>query len=124
MDDNLHAARFGARFVRHSTNGAMPAGGQPQKLLLEALEPRVLLNADTLVVQLVQLPDQAQGQDIVIRMAEEAVGTGASQVISNCPFCIQMFEDGVPAVHPEEEGRMRPFDVAELLEASVFGPKA
>ena len=55
--------------------------------------------------------------------AEEAVRTGASQVISNCPFCIQMFEDGVPAVHPEEEGRMRPFDVAELLEASVFGPK-
>ena len=55
--------------------------------------------------------------------AEEAVGTGASQVISNCPFCIQMFEDGVPAVHPEEEGRMRPFDIAELLETSVFGPK-
>ncbi len=53
--------------------------------------------------------------------SEEAVLTGASQVISNCPFCIQMFEDGVPAVHPEEEGRMRPFDVAELLEASVFG---
>ena len=53
--------------------------------------------------------------------SEEAVTTGASQVISNCPFCIQMFEDGVPAVHPEEEGRMRPFDVAELLEASVFG---
>ncbi len=60
----------------------MPAGGQPQKLLLEALEPRVLLNADTLVVQLVQLPDQAQGQDIVIRMAEEAVGTGtAAQLV-------------------------------------------
>ena len=56
--------------------------------------------------------------------AEEAVGTGAEQVISNCPFCIQMFEDGVPAVHPEEEGRMRPFDIAELLEDAVFGPKA
>ena len=52
---------------------------------------------------------------------EEAVATGASQVISNCPFCIQMFEDGVPAVQPEEEGRMRPFDIAELLELSVFG---
>jgi hypothetical protein len=33
-----------------------------------------------------------------------------------------MFEDGVPAMHPEEEGRMRPFDVAELLEQAVFGP--
>jgi len=56
--------------------------------------------------------------------SEEAIGTGADQLISNCPFCIQMFEDGVPAVQPEEEGRMRPFDIAELLEDAVFGPKA
>lgn len=54
--------------------------------------------------------------------SEEAIGTGASQLISNCPFCIQMFEDGVPAVQPEEEGRIRPFDIAELLESAVFGP--
>ena len=52
---------------------------------------------------------------------EEAVATGASQVISNCPFCIQMFEDGAPAIQPEETGRIRPFDIAELLEQSVFG---
>ena len=54
---------------------------------------------------------------------EEAVQTGAQQVVSNCPFCIQMFEDGVPAIQPEEEGRIRPFDIAEVLELSVFGPK-
>jgi len=54
--------------------------------------------------------------------SEEAIATGADQVISNCPFCIQMFEDGVPAVQTEEEGRIRPFDVAELLEQAVFGP--
>jgi Fe-S oxidoreductase/nitrate reductase gamma subunit len=53
--------------------------------------------------------------------SEEAIATGAGQVISNCPFCIQMFEDGVPAMQPEEEGRIRPFDIAELLEQSVFG---
>ena len=53
--------------------------------------------------------------------AEEAIATGADQVISNCPFCIQMFEDGVPAVQTEEAGRIRPFDVAELLERAVFG---
>ena len=52
---------------------------------------------------------------------EEAVGTGASEVVSNCPFCIQMFEDGVPAIQPEEEGRIRPFDIAELVERSVLG---
>ena len=53
---------------------------------------------------------------------EEAVGTGAEGVVSNCPFCIQMFEDGIPAIQPEEEGRMRAFDVAELLDRAVLGP--
>jgi len=54
--------------------------------------------------------------------AEEAVATGAETVAMNCPFCIQMFEDGIPAVHPEEEGRLRAFDIAELLEVAVLGP--
>ncbi len=55
---------------------------------------------------------------------EEAVGTGSNGVVSNCPFCIQMFEDGIPAIQPDEEGRMRAFDVAELLEQAVLGPDA
>ena len=55
---------------------------------------------------------------------EEAVETGATSVISNCPFCIQMFEDGIPAVQPQEEGRMRAFDIAELLDKAVFGEPA
>lgn len=54
---------------------------------------------------------------------EEAAETGATSVISNCPFCIQMFEDGIPAVQPQEEGRMRAFDIAELLEQAVLGPR-
>ena len=53
--------------------------------------------------------------------AEEAAATGAASVISNCPFCIQMFEDGIPAVQSQEEGRIRAFDVAELLDRAVFG---
>ena len=56
--------------------------------------------------------------------SEEAVGTGAQSVVSNCPFCIQMFEDGIPAVQPQEEGRMRAFDVAELLDRAVLGTGA
>jgi Fe-S oxidoreductase/nitrate reductase gamma subunit len=55
---------------------------------------------------------------------EEAVGTGADQVVSNCPFCIQMFEDGIPSIQPEEEGRIQAFDIAELLERAVLGPDA
>ena len=53
--------------------------------------------------------------------SEEAIATGASKVISTCPFCIQMFEDGVPAMQPEEVGRIEPFDGAEILELAVFG---
>jgi Fe-S oxidoreductase/nitrate reductase gamma subunit len=55
---------------------------------------------------------------------EEATMTGANGVVANCPFCIQMFEDGIPAIQPEEEGRMRAFDIAELLEQAVLGPDA
>ena len=36
-----------------------------------------------------------------------------------CPFCIQMFEDGVPAIQPDESHRLKAFDISELLEVSV-----
>jgi Fe-S oxidoreductase len=52
--------------------------------------------------------------------AAEAANTGASIVATACPFCIQMFEDGIPAVQPDEEKRtIQAFDIAELLEVSV-----
>ncbi len=54
----------------------------------------------------------------------EAANTGADIVATACPFCIQMFEDGIPAVQPEEETRsIRAFDIAELLEVSVAPPR-
>jgi hypothetical protein len=52
------------------------------------------------------------------------MGTGAQIVATACPFCIQMFEDGIPALEADEEKRMRALDVAELLEASVAGKAA
>ncbi|GAB4335384.1 MAG: heterodisulfide reductase-related iron-sulfur binding cluster [Dehalococcoidia bacterium] len=52
--------------------------------------------------------------------AAEAANTGAGVVATACPFCIQMFEDGIPAVQPDEETRtIRAYDIAELLEVSV-----
>ena len=52
--------------------------------------------------------------------AAEAANTGASIVATACPFCIQMFEDGIPAVQPDAEKRsIRAYDIAELLEVSV-----
>jgi hypothetical protein len=35
------------------------------------------------------------------------------QLLSNCPFCLTMFEDGVKGANIEES--MRPRDIAELL---------
>jgi hypothetical protein len=32
-----------------------------------------------------------------------------------------MFEDGIPTVEPDEDKRMKTFDVAELLELTVIG---
>ncbi len=35
-----------------------------------------------------------------------------------------MFEDGIPTVEPDEDKRMKTFDVAELLELTVIGKPA
>ncbi len=59
------------------------------------------------------------------RRTEEAYASGAQVIATACPFCIQMFEDGIPTVEPDEDKRMRTLDVAELLELTVIGrPKA
>jgi Fe-S oxidoreductase len=52
---------------------------------------------------------------------ESARRTGSRVVAMNCPFCIQMFEDGIPSVEADEARRMKSYDVAELLERAVFG---
>ncbi|HEY7269995.1 MAG TPA: (Fe-S)-binding protein, partial [Dehalococcoidia bacterium] len=68
--------------------------------------------------------DESQGKRINVERAEEAQGTGAGIVASNCPFCIQMFEDGVKTAEPDENRRARPMDLAELLELTVLGKPA
>jgi Fe-S oxidoreductase len=65
--------------------------------------------------------DETQGTRINHLRAGESKETGASIVATNCPFCVQMFEDGVAAVEPDETKRQRPMDVAELLELTVLG---
>ncbi len=68
--------------------------------------------------------EESMGQHINNARTEEAVSTGADVIATACPFCVQMFEDGIPAVQPEEEGRMRTMDLAELLEVAVLGAPA
>ncbi|MCZ2109004.1 MAG: 4Fe-4S dicluster domain-containing protein [Dehalococcoidia bacterium] len=63
---------------------------------------------------------EEQGTRVNHLRAAEAANTGASIVATACPFCIQMFEDGIPGVQPDEEKRtIKAYDIAELLEVSV-----
>ena len=45
-----------------------------------------------------------------VKMAAE---TKASTLVSNCPFCLTMFEDGVKGA--ELDGQLAPKDIAEIL---------
>jgi Fe-S oxidoreductase len=68
--------------------------------------------------------EETKGKRINVARTEEAYSTGAQVIATACPFCIQMFEDGIPTVEPDEEKRMKTFDVAELLELTVIGGPA
>jgi Fe-S oxidoreductase len=49
--------------------------------------------------------------------AREALETGAAVLATECPFCLQMLEEGVRDAGGE--GRMQPLDVSEVLAASL-----
>lgn len=53
------------------------------------------------------------GERINIRRVKMASETGADYLLSNCPFCLTMFEDGVKGA--ELEGSLVPKDIAEIL---------
>ncbi len=53
------------------------------------------------------------GERINIKRVNMAVETGAGILLSNCPFCLTMFEDGVKGAEVEEQ--LIPRDIAEVL---------
>ena len=57
--------------------------------------------------------DEPGDKRINIERAEEALGTGASIIAANCPFCITMMQDGVKAKDKQEEVMV--YDLAELI---------
>jgi Fe-S oxidoreductase len=67
--------------------------------------------------------EETKGKRINHLRTEEAQRTGCKRLAANCPFCIQMFDDGIPSVERDESKRMKAYDVAELLEESVLGPR-
>lgn len=59
------------------------------------------------------LADEHLGTRISEKRAQMAAETGAPTLISNCPFCLTMFEDGIKGAELEET--LKPLDVAEIL---------
>ena len=63
------------------------------------------------------LAEEKLGKRINIRRVEMAAETDAEVLVSNCPFCLTMFEDGIKGA--ELEGRLKPKDIAEILAERV-----
>jgi len=59
------------------------------------------------------LADENIGTRISEKRVKMAAATGAPQLLSNCPFCLTMFEDGIKGA--ELEGQLEPKDIAEIL---------
>jgi Fe-S oxidoreductase len=64
--------------------------------------------------------EETKGKRINHARTEHAYATDADVIATGCPFCIQMFEDGIPTVQPDEEKRMKAFDIVELLQVTVL----
>ena len=65
--------------------------------------------------QMFKEPEKGK-KDINIERTEEALGTGAEIIASNCPFCMTMLSDGVK--NKEKEATVKVYDLAELIAKS------
>ncbi|NQT30789.1 MAG: (Fe-S)-binding protein [Deltaproteobacteria bacterium] len=61
--------------------------------------------------------EEQEGNRINEMRTEQALETKAQTVITACPFCLQMFEDGIKAKAAEEQ--LKVTDIAELLAARI-----
>jgi Fe-S oxidoreductase/nitrate reductase gamma subunit len=59
------------------------------------------------------MAEEKLGERINIRRVQMAAEVGAPTLVSNCPFCLTMFEDGVKGA--DLEGSVEPLDLAEIL---------
>jgi Fe-S oxidoreductase len=59
------------------------------------------------------LAEESLGSRINVKRVNMAAEKGAPTLVSNCPFCLTMFEDGVKGAGLE--GNLAPRDIAEIL---------
>jgi Fe-S oxidoreductase len=48
---------------------------------------------------------------------DDALKTGAEQVVTACPYCLQMFEEGIE--HKGINGALKVQDLVEIVEAAM-----
>ena len=65
------------------------------------------------------IAEEKLGSRINIKRAQMAAATGAPTLVSNCPFCLTMFEDGIKGAELDEQ--LKPKDLAELLVERIAG---
>lgn len=63
--------------------------------------------------------EEDKGHRINVARTEQALEVNPSVISSACPYCLTMISDGTKAV--EVEDKVGTYDVAELLERSIFG---
>jgi Fe-S oxidoreductase/nitrate reductase gamma subunit len=66
------------------------------------------------------LAEEKLGAKISEKRVEMALETGAPLLVSNCPFCLTMFEDGIKTGGAEGELRVR--DLAEIVAQRLIQP--
>ena len=64
------------------------------------------------------MAEEKLGSRINIKRVKMAADTQADILISNCPFCLTMFEDGVKGAELEEQ--LKPRDIAEILAERIL----
>ena len=63
--------------------------------------------------------EEETGHRINVSRTEQALAVNPSIISSGCPYCLTMLSDGTKAKEVEEQ--VGTYDVAELLEKSIFG---
>lgn len=65
--------------------------------------------------------EEKTGNRINVARTEQALAVNPTMIGSGCPYCLTMLSDGTKA--KEVEDKIGTYDIAEILEKSVLGPK-